>query len=554
MLNRTHRKSKLRKPIEIALGPKYTGSEVSREAAFAEDESASEEDDEKEESDVEGNPKNDSDLEDDGEEPYAELDDVDIETGAGMEDEDVDIDSDAAFGASDDERFEKFMFRGSGKPRDAGLKGKGGRPTASDFMSDSEKDDEDLEAEDSEQEETDEDVLDSNAQHSDEDFEMNSDGGASIGNAQEDQDEDEDHEDSNESQSDQGSETSLKDDDDSEDESEDEDDKARRDELRALMGSEQQTVAAISLAAKADALKGNAVRSQRKAFDQLLHTRMDLQKALIAANSLSAVDQVPIDEEVYSAAESAALKLWSSLESLRSTLSKPSSSKSASKRKHSEVSASTPSQELWDRMQSHEISMLDNRQQVLDKWSSKVRGTDSQPITRKLGQSSTSQALSSLLRDQLSSSDHLVQKSRIPRSCAPLQRTANIPSSSEIYDDGPFYQLLLKELVDQRRVETLSNGGGEVLGWTAVKDVKQRKQVDTKASKGRKMRYNVHEKLQNYMAPEDRGSWEEDAVGRFFGTLLGQKMSLVEEDGDGEEEAGDGQVEAEEEGLRLFRS
>lgn len=96
-----------------------------------------------------------------------------------------------------------------------------------------------------------------------------------------------------------------------------------------------------------------------------------------------------------------------------------------------------------------------------------------------------------------------------------------------------------------------STSADNVLGWTAVKEVKARKNVDTKASKGRKMRYNVHEKLQNYMAPEDRGSWEEEAVERFFGTLLGQKMTLVEEDVNGDEVEG---LEPEEEGLKLFRS
>jgi protein AATF/BFR2 len=84
----------------------------------------------------------------------------------------------------------------------------------------------------------------------------------------------------------------------------------------------------------------------------------------------------------------------------------------------------------------------------------------------------------------------------------------------------------------------------------AVKEAKMRKTVDTKASKGRKMRYTVHEKLQNFMAPEDRGTWEPDAIDRFFGTLLGQKMTLGEGMEIDEEEA----ISPEEAGLRLFRS
>jgi protein AATF/BFR2 len=86
-----------------------------------------------------------------------------------------------------------------------------------------------------------------------------------------------------------------------------------------------------------------------------------------------------------------------------------------------------------------------------------------------------------------------------------------------------------------------------------VKEAKTRKNVDTKASKGRKMRFTVHEKLQNFMAPENRGSWEPDAIERFFRTLLGQKITLGEEDASdgGEGEVG---VSLEDEGLVLFRS
>jgi len=122
-----------------------------------------------------------------------------------------------------------------------------------------------------------------------------------------------------------------------------------------------------------------------------------------------------------------------------------------------------------------------------------------------------------------------------------------------VYDDADFYQLLLKELVDQRTVESSSAQTSAVptVMLTAAKEAKVRKQVDRKASKGRKMRFTVHEKLQNFMAPEDRTSWEGDAIDRFFGTLFGRKMELNEDESGDEEMDG---LDAEEEGLRLFRN
>ena len=59
---------------------------------------------------------------------------------------------------------------------------------------------------------------------------------------------------------------------------------------------------------------------------------------------------------------------------------------------------------------------------------------------------------------------------------------------------------------------------------------KVKKSVDTKASKGRKMRYTVHEKLQNFMAPEDLGSWGERQRAELFGSLFGRKVWLGEDD------------------------
>lgn len=340
------------------------------------------------------------------------------------------------------------------------------------------------------------------------------------------------------------------------------DEKVRRAELREIMGEEQKTfIATISQAAKADAEKGNAVREQRKAFDSLLGVRMTLQKALIATNSITAVEEKESDEIAYppyEAAETAAIKLWNTLNGLRHELSKTSPGTKAGQKRKRGAEISTPSTTLWERMQSSEVSTIDNRQTTLDKWSAKIRGTTSLPVSRKLNPTAALQSITSLIHDQLANSEHLVKRTKMPRSCAPIQRDLKLTEDPDIYDDGSFYQMLLKELVDQRRVESLNApvagvDARKAMQWTAVKEAKTRKRVDTKASKGRKMRFTLHEKLQNFMAPEDRGSWEPDAIDRFFGTLLGQKMSLDEEDA-GDDGEGENGVSLEEGGLMLFRS
>jgi protein AATF/BFR2 len=58
----------------------------------------------------------------------------------------------------------------------------------------------------------------------------------------------------------------------------------------------------------------------------------------------------------------------------------------------------------------------------------------------------------------------------------------------EIFDDADFYQQLLRELIESRMVD---NDDPTAMGmrWAALRQAKQsKKQVDTKASKGRRLR------------------------------------------------------------------
>jgi protein AATF/BFR2 len=72
------------------------------------------------------------------------------------------------------------------------------------------------------------------------------------------------------------------------------------------------------------------------------------------------------------------------------------------------------------------------------------------------------------------------------------------------------------------------------------------------------MRFDVHEKLQNFMAPEERGTWTLHAREEFFASLLGKTASGLLGEGvdevDGERSDVSEDEDAEEGGLRLFRS
>lgn len=178
-----------------------------------------------------------------------------------------------------------------------------------------------------------------------------------------------------------------------------------------------------------------------------------------------------------------------------------------------------------------------------------------------------------LIDETLTSHEKLVEKTRIRRGkgarigAAPEVSEDQSQEDNEIFDDTDFYQKLLRDIIDSR-------GGGEGADdWLVQqKQKKAKKKVDTKASKGRKLRfaasyiilshllclrsgyrYEVHEKLQNFMVPvPPAGSWHEEQIDELFGSLLGKGFENAGINGD---EAVDHTVELDEalrSGFRVF--
>lgn len=355
-----------------------------------------------------------------------------------------------------------------------------------------------------------------------------------------------------------------------------------REQLRQLMATDQKTIAAsISQASKADATKGRAVKQQRSAFDALLNARIKLQKGLTATNQLTeAQPDVDADTDAFKSAESAALTLWSTLEDLRLTLVDAQTTDESKKRKRpSPATPSTSTSSLWKRMADLESDSVTHRRAVLDKWSLKVRGANATTLanskTKLLGSAAGKQQTITAVLDA-----HVASETADLRSAKRARNASTTPTSNgetaeqvDIYDDSVFYQSLLRELVEQRMSssDAITNGldtlhllpSRNVHHVTGMRKDKVKRDVDTRASKGRKMRFDVHEKLQNFMAPEERGAWTRHARDEFFASLLGRTASGMLGEGSEDEEdvvrrgGADGGEESEDDvegGLRLFRS
>ncbi|XP_017289783.1 protein AATF [Kryptolebias marmoratus] len=99
----------------------------------------------------------------------------------------------------------------------------------------------------------------------------------------------------------------------------------------------------------------------------------------------------------------------------------------------------------------------------------------------------------------------------------------------DIFDDDDFYHQLLRELIE-RRTSAADPNDQVAMGrqWLAIQKLRSKikKKVDTKASKGRKVRFHVHNKLLNFMAPIDHSSMSDEGRSELYRGLFGQNSSI----------------------------
>ncbi|XP_053384317.1 LOW QUALITY PROTEIN: protein AATF-like [Mercenaria mercenaria] len=96
----------------------------------------------------------------------------------------------------------------------------------------------------------------------------------------------------------------------------------------------------------------------------------------------------------------------------------------------------------------------------------------------------------------------------------------------EIFDDDDFYHQLLRELIE-KKTSDVSDPVALSRQWLEIQKLrsKNKKKVDNRASKGRKVRYDVHKKLVNFMAPVDNCKWSHEARDDLFKSLFGKRFS-----------------------------
>ncbi|XP_050408062.1 protein AATF [Patella vulgata] len=191
------------------------------------------------------------------------------------------------------------------------------------------------------------------------------------------------------------------------------------------------------------------------------------------------------------------------------------------------------------------------RNDTITKWNSKTQlvsgkikgkgfGAFNQSVLKQIQQiMSDKERL--IRRTQLKRSDYRVlgtteenrpEEQELPPEDVEMDRPVAAPVNDydvEIFDDSDFYHHMLREFIDRKSSEI---DDPLALGrqWLEVQKsrTKVKRHVDTKASKGRKLRYNVHSKLINFMAPVDNSPWTDEARDDLYKSLFGQKVKLPE--------------------------
>ncbi|TFK74917.1 TRAUB-domain-containing protein, partial [Pluteus cervinus] len=166
--------------------------------------------------------------------------------------------------------------------------------------------------------------------------------------------------------------------------------------------------------------------------------------------------------------------------------------------------------------------------QTLNKWSAKVQAVTPSvllPSNRNtfLKNGNHLKSVVELIDDNLVDKEKLLSRTRTKRSKSlrldSLEEQETHGEDVELFDDTDFYHQLLRDVIDSREDGTHGSGN-----WVAAqRQRKEQKTVDTKASKGRRLRYEVHEKIQNFMVPVPvAGSWHEEQIDELFSSLLGK--------------------------------
>ncbi|XP_020111729.1 putative uncharacterized protein DDB_G0270496 isoform X1 [Ananas comosus] len=349
------------------------------------------------------------------------------------------------------------------------------------------------------------------------------------GGSRTEEEEDEEDEGSDaEEEEDEGSDAEEEEDEGSdEEEAEDQRKDAEMEELEKeylnLRNEEQNLLKNLTRHKDEDALKGQAVKNQKALWDKSLELRFLLQKTFASSNRLP---KEPF-RSTFCGSDTAVNQAYTDLiQSSKQTLNCMLELQEALLEKNPSVTRSTNADskksdkdeyflkdlkgeldEEWLRIYRLHCRIAPFRNSEVDKWQRKTQVTTGAAAFRgKLH--AFNQKISDQVNSYMRDPSRMIKRMQLRRSSVDIfgkvpeeadkkNEEENVDGDPELLDDSEFYQQLLKEFF-----ESCDLASSEATFYALRKlQPKKRKVVDRRASKSRKIRYHVHEKIVNFMPP-----------------------------------------------------
>jgi len=320
-------------------------------------------------------------------------------------------------------------------------------------------------------------------------------------------------------------------------EEEEEEDSASRfqKELEQLQQEEQQVLEGISKVKDEEVEQATAVKVQKKMWVDLLEFRIALQGCLSSASRLPKPDVFagfaadPLVQHRLEQVQELATDTINDLRVVSENLLANDETVSKSCGELPEMIAHEEPGDLWDGLAAEHEATRPWVEAEINRWGRKTM------VSKQLQGGKALQSLAKSAMEQvhevMSDMPRLLKRTQLKRGeykiigdvVAPVDTNQETSSKrdthlqqhdEEVFDDTDFYERLLQELIESGSQASLQ---AALIGRTAVK--KSKTKVDTRASKGRKIRYQVHPKLVNYMYANgfDMPPVAEELFARLFG-------------------------------------
>ncbi|KAG4990986.1 hypothetical protein JHK82_024465 [Glycine max] len=294
-------------------------------------------------------------------------------------------------------------------------------------------------------------------------------------------------------------------------------------EYRDLHHQELDTLKNLKHHKDEDLHKGQAVKSQKALWYKILELRFLLQKPFSSSNSLP---QESIKSLFCETDETVRVAYSDLLTSSKETLDSILELQEALFAKNPSITQATVGSEglskdlevsehlednldqEWSQISQMHKSIASFRDKSINKWQRMTQvTTGAAAIKGKFH--AFNQDISNQVAAYMRDPNRMINQMRLRRSAVNIfgsvpevddkhkEAETRTDGDPELLDDSEFYQQLLKEFF-----ETVDPSSSEK-AFYALKRMqpKKRKIVDRRASKSRKIRYNVHEKIVNFMAP-----------------------------------------------------